>query len=73
MAALTNRMEGKLIEKPKDVICPITKKEIVDFFYGACGHPMERVAAEMLCKSNPRPRCPHVGCNKIIKANFDNV
>lgn len=64
---LSNRIEKKPVNTSRSIVCPITKKEIVDFFYGDCGHPMEKVAAEMLCKSNSRPKCPHVGCNKAIK------
>eukprot|EP00866_Antonospora_locustae_P001711 jgi/Antlo1/1711/1569 len=67
ITALANRIEKKSVNLSKRIICPITKKEIVEFFYGDCGHPMERVAAELLCKSNPRPKCPHVGCNKTIR------
>lgn len=73
VASLARRMQGRVVEGPKNVICPITKKEIVEFFYGPCGHPMERVAAEMLCRSNPRPKCPHLGCNKIIKMKLEST
>ncbi|KAH9412012.1 hypothetical protein HK407_02g04600 [Ordospora pajunii] len=62
MRSIKDHIECVKVEKK--LICPIGQKEIVDAYFGDCGHAIEKKEALKYLKGNSKFVCPHAGCNK---------
>ncbi|RVD92908.1 DNA repair Mms21 [Tubulinosema ratisbonensis] len=58
---------GAMAKNANQVVCPITKRPIVDVYKAPCGHEMEKSAAITLIRQGFRGAlCPVIGCKQIL-------
>jgi SUMO ligase MMS21 Smc5/6 complex component len=60
----SGEIECTMVKKRE--ICPLTQREVVHRFEGACGHVVEYEAATIYLKAGRNELCPHAGCDKVF-------
>lgn len=67
LSCLTKIEVGSMASNANQIVCPITKRPIIEEYKGPCGHVMEKTAAIALFnQSHRQAKCPFIGCNRSL-------